>query len=210
MTQATANREACATERGSTTIARHWNRQTIALAMAILAWAPLAVEARDKSNIERIDQVKAAFILNIARFVSWPPKAFDDHPDELSLCLYRGNPLAAAIETLHGKKVGGRRLEIVHIMRLTETQACRILLLAPYELDEFTADEQARQGPPRPLLTITDASTNHGPQTQAIMVSLIRSGTHIGFEINLAKARRAGLRLSSRLLKLARIVDNGG
>jgi hypothetical protein len=179
--------------------------------MTFLAWASLGVEARDRSDIERIDRVKAAFILNIARFVTWPPEVFADQPGELTLCLYRGNPLAPAIETLHGKKVGGRRLEIVHIVRLSEADACQILLLAPYELDEFSAAEHARPGPPPPLLTIADVSANHDPQTRHhhILVSLIRSGTHIGFEINLAKARQAGLRLSSRLLKLARIVGNG-
>jgi len=211
ITQARAGRDAPPTDSRSAAPAGHWSRQCLALAIAILSWAPLALEARDRSDIERIDRVKAAFILNIARFVTWPPEVFADQPGRLSLCLYRGNPLAPAIETLHGKKVGGRRLEITHIMRLAEADACQILLLAPYQLDEFAAAEHARPGPPPPLLTIADVSANHDPQTRHhhILVSLIRSGTHIGFEINLAKARQAGLRLSSRLLKLARIVGNG-
>jgi len=124
----------------------------------------------------------------------------------MSLCIYRRNPLTRAIDELQGKKLGGRQLQVVHISDRADADRCQILVIAPADLDEFrTRDDAAR-----PLLTIADVSASHGPQTRHhhIMVSLIRSGTHIGFEINLDRARKAGLRLSSRLLKLARIVDD--
>ena len=183
-----------------------WNPQRLALAIIVLACSPLTVAAHDSADIERIDRVKAAFILNIARFVSWPPTAFDDHPDTLSLCVYRRNLLSRAIDELQGKKVGGRQLQVLHISDLAATERCQILVIAPADLDQFASRDDAGQ----PLLTIADVSANHGPQTRHhhIMVSLIRSGTHIGFEINLDRARTAGLRLSSQLLKLARIVDD--
>jgi hypothetical protein len=156
----------------------------------------------------RIERVKAAFVLNIARFVTWPKKALEHQGDQLMLCLYRRNPWDEAIKTIEEKMVNGRLLRINLINSLAQSHSCSILLIGLDEIRHF--DEESRQAANRPLLTIADLTdTDHPPTHQHALVTLVRNGAHIGFEINLAKARQAGLQMSSNLLKLAKIVGDG-
>jgi hypothetical protein len=156
----------------------------------------------------RIDRVKAAFILNIARFVTWPDEALEHQGDQLLLCLYRRNPWDGAIETIEGKMVNGRALRINLVKSLAQSQPCNILLIGLDEIRHF--DEESRHTADRPLLTIADLTdADLPPPRQHALVTLVRNGARIGFEINLAKARRAGLQMSSNLLKLAKIVGDG-
>lgn len=169
-------------------------------------WPTLAGAERED---ERIGRVKAAFILNIARFVSWPKEAQDTQGDQLLLCLYRRNPFGEAIETIRGKVVNGRTLRINLVQSLAQSHPCSILLIGLDEMQHF--DEESRQASSnRPLLTIADLTdTDLSPPHQHALVTLVRNGARIGFEINLAKARRIGLQMSSSLLKLAKIVGDG-
>jgi len=160
---------------------------------------------------DELRRVKAAFVLNIARFVAWPADAFAGNADALHLCLYRSNPLGSAIETIRGKKVGKRSLSVSTIRDIGRGRECQILFVPPAELGRFAG------GPPsatQPILTLTDATSDDAAarrRDNAVMVTLVRNGTRIGFEIDLPRVRRAGLRMSAELLKLARIVgDSSG
>lgn len=159
------------------------------------------------ADAQRINQVKAAFILNIARFVAWPPEALDQQSNRLLLCLYRSNPFGEAIEGIAGEQVSGRRLEIAAVRNLAESVACNILLIAADELKSYVEDPQPEAS--RPILVIADRTGEeaHKEPLGAVIVSLVRNGSRIGFEINLDRSRQAGLKMSSKLLKLATIVD---
>jgi hypothetical protein len=177
------------------------------MAGALLAalWPSLAGA---ETEAERIGRVKAAFVLNIARFVSWPKEAPEHQGAPLQLCLYRSNPFGEAIRTIEGKIVNKRPLQISLIQSLAQSDPCRLLLIGPDEILNF--DEESQLAPNRPLLTIADLTdTDSPPPHQPALVTLVRNGARIGFEINLAKARKAGLQMSSSLLKLARIVGDG-
>jgi hypothetical protein len=174
-------------------------------ALLAVLWPSLAnAETED----ERVDRVKAAFVLNIARFVSWPKEAPEHEGSPLQLCLYQNNPFGEAIRTIEGKIVNKRPLQISLIQSLAQSDSCRLLLIGPDEMPNFS--EESQQAADRPLLTIADLTdTDPPPPHQPALVALVRNGARIGFEINLAKARRAGLQMSSNLLKLAKIVGDG-
>ncbi|EIC28299.1 hypothetical protein Metal_0446 [Methylomicrobium album BG8] len=183
-----------------------WIRR-YAMTGALLAalWPPLA-EA--ETETDRAGRIKASFVLNIARFVSWPKEAPEQQVTPLLLCLYRSNPFGEAIRTIEGKIVNGRPLQIGLIRSLAQSDSCRILLVGPDEMRHFS--EESRQAPNRPLLTIADLTDTDLPSPhRPALITLVRNAARIGFEINLAKARRTGLRMSSNLLKLAKIVGDG-
>lgn len=200
----TDNDDGCAALRSKR---RHWRGYWLAAMIVSLPVSPARAGGADSA---RVDRVKAAFVLNIARFVTWPQEVFADQPGQLRLCYYRDNPLAPAIRTLKGKKVGGRRVVITRVPSLTASDACHILLIAPSEFDTYASE--AVHSPARPLLTIADltASDASAIGRRHVLVTLVRNNTRIGFEINLARVREVGLRMSSKLLKLAKIVGDGG
>ncbi len=164
------------------------------------------IAAAEAQEVSRIDQVKAAFVLNIARFVTWPVDFPPNQSDSMQLCLYRANPLRQAMETIAGEEIGGRIAEIRRIQSLQDGNSCNILLIAPDELPNFL--NEIPPGFKQPVLTVADLTEVDLPfeSRQGILISLVRNGARVGFEINLEKSRQAGLRMSSELLKLAHIV----
>ena len=170
--------------------------------------SPLASADQEAAVINR---VKAAFVLNVARFVTWPSEVFEDENSRLNLCYYRSNPFADGLNSIKDKTVAGRQLEIKQIDQLSVAESCQVLLVSESELDNFA--EQAKTDLPSSLLTVTDR-TNASPDSvetspKGIIVTLVRTGAKIDFEIDLSLSRSAGLKMSSEMLKHAHIVGEG-
>lgn len=183
-------------------------RDRLRYLLLVLALTIGALPIEGIPGTDEVRRVKAAFVLNITRFVSWPPDAFAGASDPLRLCFYRSNPLGAAIETIRGKKVRDRRLAIATVRNLSQRRECQALFVPTDALERFSRERAPGN---RPILTLTDDTAgvaSSRASRRGIMVTLIRNGTRIGFEIDLALVRRSGLRMSAELLKLARIVGD--
>jgi len=183
------------------------------LAGLLLMLCPLwgnAIAVADE-DAERLKSVKAAFILNVARFVTWPPEVFEKEDTPYTLCLYRTNSLGSAIESIRGKRVSTRHLRVSTINKLEESLDCTILFIPLMEAPHFKAEVQSTFQ--RPLLTITDLTAKDaitGVSHKGVMVSMVREKARIGLEVDLQQTRNAGLQVSSQLLKLVRIVRYEG
>jgi len=155
--------------------------------------------------LERAQRVKSAIILNIARFVAWPRESFNGHQDEIMLCLYRDNPFGNGLKGIRGKRVGSRKLGIRILSPDDTDSGCNVLFIPSERLSQYAAESTATAS--RHLLTITDRTLYPMPTTSpSVSVALFRDQKRIGFEVDLSVVKRAGLRMSSELLKLARIV----
>ncbi len=188
------------------TLALKWLTMLFVLS-CILCGDAIAVS---DDEAQRIKGVKAAFILNVARFVTWPPGMFESENSPYMLCLYRSNPLGLAIEAIRGKRISVRHLRVDTIDRLEQSSNCSILFIPQGELSHFKADVSG--GGRRPLLTIADLTADGeatGVAHKGVMVSMVRDRIRIALEVDLQQARGAGLQISSQLLKLARIVRSG-
>lgn len=184
---------------------RLWRRHIAFALMASLGCAPAPARAEGPASVE---QVKAAFILNIARFVKWPQRQTGQPQSNITLCLYRSNPLGPAVSTIQGKRVGDKPLAVTEVESLAQAGSCQILLIDADQLDRY--DEEARDGLPGPILTIADLTEQPevSVSTRWILVNLVRREARIGFDVHLARVRYLGLEMSSELLKLARIIGD--
>ena len=165
------------------------------------------IAANDEGDQQqRINAIKAAYVLNIARYVTWPKEVYANHQDRLHLCIYRNNSYGQPLEAIRGKSIGKRRLAIIIIDHFKEVDDCEILFISPDKISTFSEDIQGDLQ--RPLLTIADLteSGKNGVSLQGVIVSLVRQNNRMIFEIDLAQAREVDLLMSSELLKLARIV----
>ncbi|MCK9199662.1 MAG: YfiR family protein [Gallionella sp.] len=144
-------------------------------------------------------EVKAAFIHNIAKFVEWP--AASPVSGSARLCVAGKDPFGGALDALQGKRIGELSWEIVRVDVGASLKKCRVLFIATSERSRFG---QVLEGVANsPVLTVGDTE---GYAEQGVMVNLYQEGSNVRFEINLEAVRRAGLRVSSRLLSLARVV----
>jgi len=180
-----------------------------------VAWAALALvlpvvlfspETVADSDTDRLKQIKAAFVLNIAKFVTWPEKVYQQRPQQLMVCHYQYNALGEAFGIIDGKVVEGRRLSKKTVGNLPESVNCDILLVPTEALAEL--ENEAQVGFDKPVLTIADMTDRRGvgQAHNGVLVALVRKNSSIGFEVNLQQAQKNGLKVSSELLKLATIV----
>ena len=171
---------------------------SIRLVVALCAAMPAIAAQAQPSEYE----VKAAFVHNIAKFVEWPAVPASGLA---RLCLLGEDPSGGAFDMLQGKPIGGLRWEVVKVDAGNGLKACRVLFIAPSERADLGRILAKMEG--SPVLTVGDTD---GYAEQGVMVNFYPEGGRVRFEINRAAAARAGLAISSQLLRLARLVDETG
>ncbi len=153
--------------------------------------------AQDASEAE----VKAAIVLNIARFTQWPAGAAAD--PAFTVCVAGRDETTQAIETLEGKTLHGHPMRVVPFERVGALSECRVLFVArteTYRSSQLAALLVANR---HPVLTIGDI---RGFAQRGGMVALVRVDDRLRFEINPKEVEVRGLTMSSRLLSLALLV----
>ena len=177
-------------------------RLGLAAAAAVLivgGAAPAALDAPSEY------QVKAACLCRFGNYVEWPEGAFPDADSPFTIGILGKDPFGPALEkTAEGKNIGGRRIVTRRFQRVDEVRACHILFISRSERGRL-AQILERLGRSR---TLTVSETDQFLQRGG-MINFIIESKRVGFEINPDAAERAGLRISSRLLELARIVRPG-
>ena len=144
-------------------------------------------------------QVKAAFLYNFIRFVEWPPAA---QSGSMIVCVAGRNPLGSFLEeTVKGETLDGR--PIIPRVILEPDPECRVIFVP----DGATVSAYLRASRGAPVLTIGE--TNDFIDAGGIVRFYMENGK-VRFEISPQAAERSQLRISSRLLRLARIRNPGG
>lgn len=148
-------------------------------------------------------EVKVAFIHNIAKFVEWP--AAIPVRGTMRLCILGQPHFTEAAVLLHGKQIGGRVWEVQPVDSRTALNECRVLFIAASESGNLHRVLEDIKG----NATLTVGDTN-GYAAQGVMLNFYPDQGKVRFEINVDAAQRAGLKIGSQLLKLARIVQEPG
>jgi hypothetical protein len=139
--------------------------------------------------------IKAAFLLNFTHFVEWQPSAFSDPAAPFAICILGNDPFGRVLDDIvQGELVNGRRLIVRRITQAPVPQTCQIL---------FTEDGRHAENPGRGVLTVGegDRFVHEGG-----MIAFVLENRRVRFEINQTAAEGAGLKLSSRLLMVAKSV----
>lgn len=164
-----------------------------ALALLLLP-SPSAVHANSRHAGEY--QVKAAFILNFTNFIDWPDSSLSS--DAFIIGILGRDPFGGAIDSLNGKTAKGRKVVIRRYDDPGEAREADILFISDSEKRALPRILKALRN--RPVLTVGDSQ---GFARSGVMIGMLLHGTRVGFEINNRAAHQAGIRISSRLLRLA-------
>ena len=168
-------------------------KTSIACGLAVLAaLAPV----RAQPSLET--PVKAAYLSKFAPFIEWPGTAFNAAAAPLVICVVGTDTLGANLDrAVEGQKDRDHELTVRRLPEPDPQAACHILFTADPLLAEAALASVAGQ----PVLTVTDI----GLPVQG-MISFARVGNNLRFDIDEARAQEAGIRISSKLLVLARTV----
>jgi hypothetical protein len=150
-------------------------------------------------------QLKAAFLLNFGRFTEWPVTAFKSG-SVLNLCVLGKDPFGEDLDKIvRNQSVQGRQIQILRLSDSTDLAQCQILYLSLSEKSRFRQilDLVSKNG----VLTVSDAP---GFVESGGMIQLYVEGQHVHFAINAGAAQSAGLKISSKLMQIAKAVGDAG
>jgi hypothetical protein len=165
-------------------------RRAILSAIVMTLFAPPAAFSAD-DHLEY--RVKAAFLFNFLKFVEWPSGSAQS---PLVIGVLGHDPFGDVLDqTVRGKMVNGRSIEIRRYYRIADVKDCNILFLARSESDHRTVPVQPG------LLTVGESP---GFLKAGGIINFYREDNHVHFEIQSSIAHSAGLRVSSQLLKLGK------
>lgn len=78
-------------------------------------------------------QLKAGFLVNFARFITWPEKSFASPEADIVFCVVGENPFGKALDGVHQKKIGNRYLRVVYAPSFGSIPPCHLLYVAQSE-----------------------------------------------------------------------------
>jgi hypothetical protein len=174
------------------------------LALALwIAFASRTAHAQDAASASAKEQdLKAAYIYNFAKFTEWPAESFNDATGPLVIGVVGDERVAASLATLtRSRALNGHPIEVRLLSGMPLPPEVRILFIAGSQdaaLPRLAGAFQATG-----LLTIgeTESFARAGG-----IIRLVVDSSRLQFEIDNARAEKAGVTLSSQLLMLARKV----
>ncbi|HXX19525.1 MAG TPA: YfiR family protein [Candidatus Acidoferrum sp.] len=170
------------------------------LVMILLA----AASARAQESAPTEYQLKAAFLYNFAKFIDWPRSSFVSDQSPFAICILGVDPFGAAIDdTLRGKAIRERPVVVQRAKDAADVRHCQIVFISASEKTRLSEILAALQGANTLIVGDTDRFADSGGTIQFMLEQ-----NHVRFAINTDAAESAGLRISSRLLALSKIVHS--
>lgn len=167
---------------------------TLSVVLALF-WGD-ACQAQDSAT------VRLGFLLNFARYVEWPESVWQTNVP-LRICLAPGDSaMAEKADELKKQMVQGHAIQVRLVIRPEDAGNCQIVYL-PADLPAATLTNWMGAVAGVPMLTVSESPDFI---EAGGIIGLVPVGSRYRFDVNLGNARRAGLRVSSYLLKLARTV----
>jgi hypothetical protein len=181
--------------------------KALATASFVVAWAAIAgsfnVHAGSAQASPTEYQVKAAYLCHFPKFIEWPASVHGDDQASITLGILGEDPFGAALKPAEGKRVTGRKMVIRHLEKLDQVEKCHIVFVSRSEEERLS--EILRKARNWNALTISDME---GFAERGGVIGFITLENKIHFAINVDAAERIGLKISSKLLRLAKIVQD--
>jgi len=143
-------------------------------------------------------QMKAAYLYNLATFTTWPAQS----GNSVRLCVIGQDRFGGALEKLTRSAPSGVRITLTYLSGLQDVKACQIMFIDASERDNAMGILKQLEG--QPILTVTDS-----PELfhMGAIVGLFLENRRLSFDVNYQVAQSASLSMSSKLLRVARNVN---
>lgn len=187
-------------------ISRVFRRRSVAsvgiVVLALIAFV-LAAPVAPSASAQSKDEVMAAFLLNFARYVEWPEDAFDQNDMPVQFCMLSSKEFEGIVaETVSGKTVADRPVLVRWTSDLSKTNGCHVLFIGREFGGSHSKAVDAVDG-----LSVFTVADQEGFAEAGGVANFLHADNRIRFEINPTAAKKAGLKISSRLLRLAKVVN---
>jgi YfiR/HmsC-like len=179
-------------------LARNFIHKGFYTLLCLLAFAPWNAQAQTKEY-----QIKAAFLFNFAQFVEWPANAFASTNAPFCIGVLGDDPFGAALdETVQGETIDNRKIIVRRARQAGDLKNCQMIFVSKSEKKHVA--EILSEMDSKPILTVSEVD---GFARQGGIINFYLDGTKVRFEIDPSAARSDGLKISSQLLSLGKIVQ---
>lgn len=149
-------------------------------------------------------QVKAAFLFNFAQFVNWPSGVFASTNAPFYIGILGDDPFGTALdETIQDETIDNHKIIIERSQHVEDLQNCQMIFISKSKKADVSSILSELDS--KPILTVSeiDGFAQHGGG-----INFYLSGPKVRFEINPQVPQNDGLKISSQLLSLGRIVQS--
>lgn len=147
-------------------------------------------------------QIKAVFLYNFANFIRWPYSVFTDYQAPFNICILGDDPFQEGIDVMvENEEVKGHVVKIQRLNNIVQVDSCQILFISQSE--KFYLDQILYSLQQRPILTVSDMDNF---VTQGGMIQFFEHNRRVRFYIAINTLKKAGLKASVNLLRIAKIV----
>ena len=178
-------------------VGRAWLVLMLGMVVCVAPMRPMA------QQIATADEVKAAFIFNFVKFVEWPSEVMPPGAP-LVLGVLGGEGIEESLRSYaRGKTVNGRELVVRRVTAGDDNSRLQLLFVGTAE--QRRAADVIRRLDGNAVLTVSDVEPL---SATGAVIALAMDQNRVRFDINLDAAERNRLRISSKLLALARVVHS--
>jgi YfiR/HmsC-like len=163
------------------------------------AWNFPAVSAPAPGPHYQEYQVKAVWMLNVARYTEWPSTAFPANDSPCVVGVFGKDPFGKDLEAAFaGKLLKGRPFELKRVSSENDVRGCHILFVPAAERRKWRNlnDKLGKAS----VLVVGESSDF---LDQGGIVNFVIKADSIQFEVDLRNAQKAGLKIDANLLKIA-------
>ncbi|MEQ1544325.1 YfiR family protein [Methyloglobulus sp.] len=146
-----------------------------------------------------IQTLSVAYLYNFMKLSEWPTET---KTNELTLCITQEGDLAKELDSLAGKEAQNHTLIIKRLVQGDDANECQLLFL-PSEEKPLRIQAWINTLKDVPVLTVSDLE---GFLDQGGMIALVNDGVRLQFEVDLERVEHTGIKLSSKMLQIAREV----
>ena len=148
-------------------------------------------------------KLKAAYLFHFLQFAEWPDSVFENEKSPIILAVLGKDPFGKILdETVMSEKIGDHPIIIKRFQSFNQLDFCHVLYIGSSE--KYTFRNILKHIGESPVLTISDID---GFSEQGGNISFYLEENKVRFAINMQTLKQADLKVSSKLLRLAKIIN---
>jgi hypothetical protein len=161
-------------------------------------------EAEAQKLVVQEYQVKAVFLFRFIQFIEWPKDSPQTHESSICVGVLGDDPFGAALdEVVKNEVVHYRKLTVRRSSQPDDLKSCALVFVSRSEQGRMSGIVASLSS--APVVTVSEVP---GFGKLGGIINFFLEGKKVRFEINPSAAKKHGLRVSSELLKLGRIVES--
>jgi len=148
-------------------------------------------------------ELKGVLLLKLPLFIEWPIDAFKNEKNLFSIGVFGNSEITKALKSFEGDTIKGKKIIIRSFNKISDIKQCHIVYICPTDIETIKKILKNYKG--KPILFV--GNQENFAKIGGI-INFYKQEDRIKFEINVDNSNFAGLKISSKLLKLSKIIYN--